>query len=258
MQRKGKKLTRKQYTKKKRGVYNGFPLTKVPKPGPNDHPVPPEFDTPLDWYANFLLTNSGFTYCAVRFYSNSALSPDIATPTNKPNGFTLLAALYGSYRVIAYDYVISCITREAFGFTVLIRNVNTDPGVSSGQLVYSGEELSHTKQVPAAGAPPTVFRGRHTIAAVTGRPVENDDILAADVNNHPSDTTYLGIFCQALTETFTTAGVNVSIRIRQRVRFFNRKQINDTMSDHRPYVADGDRRSPIPVTGLKMTGPVSF
>ncbi len=201
-------------------------------------PVPAELDTTLHWYANFLLTNNGQSYCAVRFYTNAAFSPDIVSPSNKPNGFTALAALYGSYRVIGYTYKISLFTRETFGFTTLIRNTNTDPGTSSGQLAYSGEALSTTKQVPTAGAPPTIFRGRHNIAEVTGRPIENDDILAADVTAIPADQTFLGIFCQSL-DTFTTAGVNVSITIAQRVRFFNRKLVNDSFMPALPYILNG-------------------
>jgi hypothetical protein len=210
-----------------------FPLTRVPNASPLENPVPHEFDTTLVWYANFVLTQatgSALSYAAVRFYTNSALSPDVATPTNRPAGFTNLATLYGSYRVIAYEYDIQIFTREAFGFSCLVRNTNTDPGTSSGQLAFTGEALSQCKLVAAASAPPQRFRGRHTIAQVTGRPVENDDLLAADVTTHPSDLTFMSIFIQAATETFTTAtGANISIQIRQRVRFFNRKVQNDTI-----------------------------
>jgi len=131
-------------------------------------------------------------------------------------------------------------TREAFGFTAMVRNTNTDPGTGSGQLAYSGEALSSTKLVPTAGSPPTIFRGSHTIAEVTGRPIENDDILAADVTSNPNDLTFLSLFIQASTETFTAAtGANVSATIDLKVRFFNRKVINDASpSGFVPYVVD--------------------
>ncbi len=128
------------------------------------YPVPAELDTTLHWYANFVLTNNGQSYCAVRFYTNAAYSPDIVSPTNKPNGYTALTGLYGSYRVIGYSYKIQLFTRETFGFVALVRNTNTDPGTSSGQLAYTGEALSTTKQVGAFGAPPITLRGRHNIA----------------------------------------------------------------------------------------------
>lgn len=203
-----------------------FPLTRVPTAKSKDYPVPPELDTTLQWYVNFLLTNVGQSYAAVRFYTNAAFSPDIVTPSNKPNGFTALAALYGSYRVIGYEYKISMVSRETFGFVALVRNTNTDPGTAAGQLAYTGEALSLTKQLNSPGGPPTVIRGYHDITQVTGRPVENDDLLAADVTTIPADQTFLGLFLQSL-DTLTAAGVNCSVTFFMKVRFFNRKLLND-------------------------------
>lgn len=213
----------------KRRDADHWALTTVPRGSVKDSPFKPELDTTLHFYVNFVLTNTGQSYAAVRFYSNAAFSPDIVTPANKPNGFTALSGLYGSYKVIGYSYNLQIFTREAFGFIAMVRNTNTDPGTSSGQLAYVGEALSSTAMVPAAGAPPVTISGDHNIAAVTGRPIEQDDILGADVTAVPSDATFLGIYIQAATETFTAStGANCSLHMRLRVRFFNRKLLNDS------------------------------
>lgn len=233
-------VRRKRGKRKARGKnVSYFPLTKVPRGGAFDSPVPPESDHELHFYVNFVLSNTGQTYAAVRFYTNAAFSPDIVTPANKPVGFTQLAGLYSKYRVIGYEYDIKLYTRETFGFTVMVRNTNADPGTSSGQLAYVGEALSSAKIVPTAGSPPIHFHGKYTIAGVSGRPIETDDTYEAAVTTVPSNVTFLGIFLQALTETFTAStGANISLHIKQKVRFFERKELNDTFAYYQRCTSD--------------------
>ncbi len=219
--RRGKK-GRGRRGRKGRGNPQHFPLTHVPTGTSANYPVPPELDTTLNWYVSFVLTQttgSALSYAGVRFYTNAAYSPDIVNPTNRPNGFTGLATLYGSYRVIGYSYDIKLISREAFGFTCMVSHTNTDPGTSSGQLANCGSANTSTRIV-GIGTPPVHFRGRKNIASITGRPVENDDLLAADVTTIPADQTFIGIFIQAATETFTTSnGANISVNLNCELGF---------------------------------------
>lgn len=206
-----------------------FPMTRVPKGSPYNQQIAPSYDTRLDFVVPFVQTTNGATEVASRFRLNSVFAPDPVTAANKPAGFTEMAANYGSYRVIRVHYEVQLISRETFAFNYLIRATNTDPGTSTGQFVYAGSALSNMGIVNTPGAPKVVCRRTLSIAQITGRPVENDDILAADVTANPSDLVWLGIDLAAYGgSTFTSNnGALVLLKISYFVRFFNRSPVDN-------------------------------
>lgn len=206
-------------------------MTKVPRRSANMNPWPTEMDTTLVFSLYYTGINAGASETNARFRSNSAYEPDIITTTNKPTGYQELINLYHTYRVIGYKARIVMQCREVFGCSYLIRNTNLDPTASTGQFIYAGEALSHSGILGAKGAPPTTINFNYNISTVVGRDIEKDDIFSADVSSNPNDITYLGINFKTFgSDAFTAAtGVAVYLDLRMRVRFYERKSIDDAI-----------------------------
>jgi hypothetical protein len=158
-----------------------------------------------------------------RWNPNSAYTPETGGGSGSTPGYADWAALYGYYRVVAYNYKITIMNNEAFPVIVYVVNSNNDPTTSNNSTLASNP-LSQTFALSAKGGQDRCEFTKHLrISEVVGSDaVEFDDIYASLINTSPADITWMGIGVQSIGGSNVTNGISVRLELVQYTRFYDR------------------------------------
>jgi len=169
-----------------------------------------------------LLTGAGPT--AARFTVNAAYDVDPILGSTNTTYFAELAALYNRCLVIAYEYHLIVTTADTAPITLYVINTNLDPGAVSTNYHQYAMNPNSTVRGIQPGCPPVVIRGRHTVASIVGRQIEQDTSFQSLTNTTPANVIFLGMGALGAIAAMTT-GIGIELRVTLQVRFFERKLI---------------------------------
>lgn len=185
--------------------------------------APDELDVRLMYRRVDALSNGAGGTASKGFHTNGAYDVDPSLSSTETYGFDEYAALYTYYRVIGYSYEVTIVNQSTDPVMGYVLNTNYDPTVA-GSSFYLYSTNPHCKSKLISPESPNVhtFRGKHSIAQITGTPaVETADTFRALVNAIPADLTWLTVAVEAVGGATVTT--TVDFKLIMHVRFYSRE-----------------------------------
>jgi hypothetical protein len=189
--------------------------------------VPDKYITNLVFYDVTNHANVGSATVQWR-YRNSAYDPDPALGTGAIAGFTELATLYTTYRVLRLEYKMVFYNSENFPVQVSIAPTSTDPGTNALSASNVDElPFSQTAYLSAKGGQDrgTVI-GKLDFGKFMGIPSQYKSEInyAAAITTNPVSLLYLCVAVSSAQGSVFTLnnGVPMTIKIVYIVEFYNR------------------------------------
>jgi hypothetical protein len=181
------------------------------------------------FYSSYIMTNNGVAYTNLRWKVNSAYDVDPLVGSTAIAGFTEMAALYGSYRVLGIKSVMEFVNNEAFAVDVYCGpqpTLNTDPGANSiGGLDWlMNERFKHSVLSPTTGMDRISVSQDVDFSRLFSRQIATDDSFGGSVTGSPGlSIWYIAGALPAGTKTFTTAGVSVFAHLVLKTIMYSKK-----------------------------------
>lgn len=185
--------------------------------------APDELDVKLMYRTAAGLSNGASGFVAKAFHSNAAFDVDPALGSTETYGFDEYAALYTYYRVIGYSYQVTVVNTHSTPILAYLLNTNVDPSaVGTAFYLYSTNPHCQSKLLSNVSPNMHTFRGRHTIAQITGTTaVETADTFRALVTAIPSDLTWITLGVESIGGASVTA--TYDLKLIMHVRFYSRE-----------------------------------
>jgi hypothetical protein len=158
-----------------------------------------------------------------RWNPNSAYTPETGGGSGATPGYADWAALYGYYRVRAYQVKISISNNEAFPVVAYIVHSNNDPTTTNNSTIASNRNC-FVKQLAAKGGIDswTSESPIYGIDYIVGSKAPAfDDLYSALVNASPSDITWMGVGVQSIGGANVTNGISITVEMKQFVDFYD-------------------------------------
>lgn len=185
--------------------------------------APDELDVRLMYRTASGLSSGVSGLAAKAFHSNAAFDVDPSLGSTETYGFDEYAALYTYYRVIGYSYQVTIVNSTATPILAYVLNTNVDPtAVGTAFYLYSTNPHCQSKLISNVSPNMHTFRGRHTVAQITGTPaVETADTYRALVTAIPSDLTWLTLGVESIGGS--TVSSIFDLKLIMHVRFYSRE-----------------------------------
>lgn len=186
--------------------------------------MPEEYETDLTYLVLDVLASVGAFGASLRFQSN-AYDVDPALASTAMAGFAELATIYQRFRTIGMAYQFSCFNQELFGMTLIHGFSNTSIASGGLGIGYAGNPLFRSTAIGGVnGMSLKTCSGSATVVQIVGtaQPLY-DDLFTGSTTSSTLPTSgtvycYLGWLSNA--NAGTALGVNVTVRVTLRVRFY--------------------------------------
>jgi hypothetical protein len=191
--------------------------------------VPEQLIVDLHYYTTYNITNVGVGYASIRFRPNNVFDVDPVLGSTATPGFSEMAALYTTYRVIGYQATVDFCNAEAFAvhaFCIPWSNLQTAPAANDAttpSLIMN--QLQRSRVISAKGGQDrTVLKQNVNFSKLYSKQVLTDDQYAAKVTTGPGFVLYhvVGALSSG-SSVFTVAGVSTFIHYKIRVMFYGRQ-----------------------------------
>jgi hypothetical protein len=185
--------------------------------------APDELDVKLMYRTAAGLSNGGGGLATKAFHTNAAFDVDPSLGSTETYGFDEYASLYTYYRVIGYSYSCTVVNGTASPILAYALNTNVDPtAIGTAFYLYSTNPHCQSKLISNVSPNMHTFRGRHTIAQITGTTaVETADTYRSLTSTIPSDLTWFTIGVESIGLASVTA--TFDFKLIMHVRFYSRE-----------------------------------
>lgn len=170
--------------------------------------------------------NAGNPYCSWRYRMNSVYDPDPSLGTGAISGFNEYAAIYSTYRVLAFRYQIIVANDETFAVQLYTCSTTADVGLNSANTPDFGEiKGSRTALLSGKGGQDRVkMIGSVDLPKFFGASYLYDSTFNAAVTGNPATILYHNVGFYA-GSTNLVSGVTIAVKLSFDVLFYRRQNI---------------------------------
>jgi hypothetical protein len=187
--------------------------------------TPDELDIWLSFRTTNGLYSAGVGATTKSYNPNAAYDVDPALGSTETAGFDEYAHLYTYYRVIEYKYEVEFFnTMTSTAAVVYVLNTNTAISGSSYDIL-SANPYCQRRLLATNGNAASYHKMSGTIRLsklVGSNNIETADSFRSVTTTTPTDLVYLTLVANCVNGLFSSNGVNFTIEIKMKIRFFAR------------------------------------
>lgn len=191
--------------------------------------MPDKVAVDLDLFDEFRL--SGAASVAKRYITNGAFDPDPVLGGPSLAGFSLWSQFYSYNRVVSFRIMAELSNLEVYPVTCFFCHLNVDPTTSPiAYPAFAQQAYGYIKQLgPATGKSDFTYTKVLTPRHIVGdKLTSTSERYVGSSAANPADLTYFGMSVSDSIASLPN-GVKVVYRVRYRVEFFDRKNIQDSI-----------------------------
>jgi len=190
--------------------------------------LPDRYRTNLRYWKSISFNFIASTVASARFRPSSAFDVDPLIGGTAMAGFTELAGLYASYRVLSSKIIVEAVnTSAANPVSLMVCPVNIDPGaspISSYVLALREQPYGKFKMLGLSGCPPTRLNSVMSTEKIYGsKSTLFDDNFSSPSNSSPANNWFWVVagFIGVLDPSLSWLQVNIDVD----VEFFDRQYL---------------------------------